>query len=79
MFPGELIGEPIEVVESTNKSNIGLKGKIVDETKFTIKVSNQGKIKTLFKSTLLFKLGKNGKIINGKNMMKRPEERIKGN
>ena len=67
------------VVESANSSNVGLSGKIVDETKFTLKVSSQGKIKTLFKSALLFKLGKTGQIINGKNIMKRPEERIKGN
>jgi len=79
VFPHELIGENIEVVQSTNQSNLGLRGKIVDETKFTLKVQEGEKIKTLFKNTILFKLSTRGMVIDGKTIIKRPEERLKGN
>ena len=71
----ELIGETIKIIKSKNKDNIGLTGNVVDETKYTIKISHQGKIKTLMKNNITFQL--KNLIIDGKNMTKRPEERIK--
>ena len=76
IYPHEFIGEEIEVVKSTNKSLIGLRGKIVDETKNTIIIDVQGKKITLLKSAVSIKL--QNLLIEGKNLMKRPEERIKG-
>ena len=78
IFPHELIGEEMEVVNSTNKSNIGVKGKIINETKFTVEVEDNKKKKTLLKRTVTFKLLKKGLIIDGKTINRRPEERIKG-
>ncbi len=70
----ELIGLVIEVVGSKNKTLVGLKGKIIDETKNTIILQN-GKIKKLMKSHIQIKI--NNKIIEGKSLQKRPEDRIK--
>lgn len=76
-YPHELIGERIEVVTSKNKHNMGLKGKIIDETKMTLKIEQQGKMKTLLKNAITFRLVKSGRIIVGQEIRKRPEERIK--
>lgn len=79
IFPHELIGEEIEVLDSKNKSNLGVKGKIIDETKETIKVlRNDGKEVVLMKSIIIFKLRSTGKVISGEQIAKRPEERLKG-
>ncbi|MBT4151278.1 ribonuclease P, partial [Candidatus Woesearchaeota archaeon] len=37
-YPHELIGEEIVVVDATNPSLKGIKGKIIDETKHTLKI-----------------------------------------
>ena len=76
IFPFELIGKEITIVDSTNKSHVGLTGKIVDETKNTIKIEQRGKIKTLLKNNIKFKIDRI--VINGKSIMKRSEDRIKG-
>ena len=68
----ELIGSEIEVVSSKNKSLIGVKGKVMEETKNTLKLDNG---KTILKSHVTIKIG--DKIINGEKIQKRPEDRIK--
>lgn len=78
IYPYELIGQEIEVINSKNKSNLGLKGKIVDETKYSLKVFHRGKIKTLMKNNLTLRLKKTGQTLEGKSIAKRPEERVKG-
>lgn len=78
IFPHELIGEMIEVVDSKNKSNLGIKGKIIGETKETITVAQDGKEVVLMKQIITFKLMKSGKIISGEVIAKRPEDRLKG-
>lgn len=78
VFPRELIGEEIQVVDSTNKSDLSITGKVVDETKMTLKVDQQGRIKTILKSNVAIKLLKTGELISGSIIGKRPEDRIKG-
>ncbi len=78
IYPHELIGEKISVIKAKNKSNLGIKGIIVDETKFTIKVEKEGKIKTLMKKNITLKIEKTGQIVDGGSIDKRPEDRIKG-
>ena len=77
-FPYELIGEELEVVNSTNKADLGIKGKVVDETKATLKVEQSDKIKTLLKNNITFKLVRTGQIIKGQEIAKRSEERLTG-
>ncbi len=75
-FPFELIGEEVEVVDSRNPANRGIKGKIIDETKMTLKISQSGKSKTLMKNNIFLRLSKTGKVIAGKELVGRPEERM---
>ena len=78
IFPYELIGEEVEVFESKNASNLGLRGKIIDETKSTIIIDHNGTMKTVLKSNITIRMVKDGKLIQGISLVKRPEERIKG-
>lgn len=75
----ELIGLDIEVVSSKNKANIGIKGKIIDETKETLVLREGKKIKRLLKKNIIFTTIIEDKkiMIDGKILSKRPEERIK--
>ncbi|HLC52497.1 MAG TPA: ribonuclease P protein subunit [Candidatus Nanoarchaeia archaeon] len=72
-FPEELIGMEVEVIQATNPSLKGIIGRIDDETKETIVVNG----KVLLKRAIIIKLA-NGKLVEGKDLAKRPEERIKG-
>ncbi len=76
-FPHELVGEEVCVVKSTQKENVGITGIIVDETKSTLRIAHNDKIKILLKGTLQLKLIKSGIIVDGKILIKRPEERLK--
>jgi ribonuclease P protein subunit POP4 len=77
-FAHELIGEHIEITNSTNKTQLGLKGQVIDETKNTIKIkTNQGE-KTILKSSIDFKIKSKEIIIKGNTIKKRTEDRLKG-
>ena len=75
----ELIGLDIEVVQAKNSSLIGLKGKIIDETKNTITIRKNNELKKLLKDQIIvnIKFPKETIQINGKLLLGRPEERIK--
>ncbi len=75
----ELIGLDIEIVESSNKALVGKKGKIVDETRNTLTISEGKSLKTLIKTTIVFRTTVGGKVIevDGKALAGRSEERIK--
>ena len=70
-----LVGETLEVVKSENQPLVGLSGKVIDETKNTIRISSQKGIKTLIKDQVTIKL--NNKTIDGKKLSGRIESRIK--
>ena len=70
MTTTNLIGKQAEVVESKNRSLLGIKGKIVDETKNTITISIGEKQKKLIKSQIALKI--NSIIV--KPSQRRPEE-----
>lgn len=76
----ELIGLEIEVVEAKNKSLIGRKGAIVDETRDTLKIQEKGKTITMMKNAIVFRTKIGGKTveIDGSCLMGRPEDRAKG-
>ena len=71
----ELIGLNITVINSKNKSNIGLTGKIIDETKNTITIKIKGSTKKIIKNNVELEI--DGKKIDGKKLAVRPEERLK--
>lgn len=75
----ELIGLNITIIEAKNQDLIGLKGKIIDETKNTITIEEQDKTKKIIKDQIIFNTEFNNKKIqiNGKLLVGRPEERLK--
>lgn len=75
MTKEELIGKKIKITESKNKSLVGIKGTVVDETKNLIFVEEGKKTRKIVKDQCVFDV--EGKKIFGKDITKRPEERIK--
>lgn len=76
----ELIGLKIEVVGSKNPRNIGIQGKVVNETQKTLVVEAKGKEKKIFKTQTTSRLTlPNKKIVevDGKLLAGRPWDRIK--
>jgi ribonuclease P protein subunit POP4 len=78
VYPFELIGERIKIIDSENQTLLNMEGIIVDETKNLFKLKLGSQIKTVLKNVIKFKLLSNGIIIDGKKIVKRPEERLKG-
>jgi ribonuclease P protein subunit POP4 len=76
----ELIGLPVEVADSTNKFQIGIKGMVVDETKNVLTIETDKGLKKIQKkgSVFIFKIPNGKKVkVNGNKIAARPEERIK--
>jgi len=76
----ELIGLEVEVADSTNKFQVGVKGLVVDETKNTLIIEAEKGMKKIQKkgSTFIFKISNEKKVkVNGNKIAVRPEERLK--
>lgn len=76
----ELIGLFVKVIESKNKSVVGISGKIIDETRETIKIKTAKGEKNIIKNQARFQftLPKKEKVeVQGKLLIGRPEIRIK--
>lgn len=76
---GELIGRTAKITDAKNKANIGLEGKIIDETKNTLTIKTKKGRKKLIKKniTLKMKINNSEITINGEEIQAAPEERIK--
>jgi ribonuclease P protein subunit POP4 len=75
----ELIGLSAEVISSSDSSIKGISGKIVDETKKTLRFEVDGKEKVILKkgTVLLLKMGDKKIKLNVSKLTFRPEDRIK--
>ena len=77
----ELIGLEVEIVGSTNRSQMGIKGRVVDETYNTIKIeTKKGEEKAIIKKDVvfLFKLPGGERVqVDGNVIVSRPEDRVK--
>ena len=83
----EMIGLEVKVAGASDSARIGIEGKIVDESKKTFTIvgkhaaAKQGAEKefVLPKEECIFEFDLKGEkaIINGKDIMKRPEDRAK--
>ncbi|WP_257640132.1 ribonuclease P component 1, partial [Archaeoglobus fulgidus] len=73
------IGLMVEVVESPNHSEVGIKGEVVDETQNTLKIMTEKGLKVVAKRGRTFRVWYKGKImrIKGDLINFRPEDRIK--
>jgi ribonuclease P protein subunit POP4 len=86
VFRHELIGLYLEVVDSSNKSLIGLCGKVVNETMKTFSIEISSKVNTKMDEKIVpkkdsifhFKITDDDWVeIEGKYLVSRPEDRIK--
>jgi ribonuclease P protein subunit POP4 len=77
----ELIGLEVKIEKSTDPTQKGVKGKVIDETYNTIKIEvKNGKEKTIPKknSVFIFTLPSGEKVeVEGRLLVGRPEDRIK--
>ena len=74
----ELIGLDVLVCESSDPGRINLKGKVMDETKNTIVILARDGEKVLPKKECVFEFDIGEKVkINGKEIIRKPEDRIK--
>lgn len=73
MIRKEFIGKRIKIIDAKNPSNIGIEGVVIDETKNMFVIENGKKI---IKKNVIIQI--DNKIIEGKKLTKRPEDRIKG-
>ena len=72
----EFIGEKLEVIESKNKDLVGVKGKVINETRNMFELDN-GKKLVKDHSVFNISIGKEVFRIDGKLLVGRPEDRIK--
>jgi ribonuclease P protein subunit POP4 len=75
----ELIGKNAKITESTNKTQNGINGKIINETKNTITIETKKGNKIIQKNNITIDIKTDNKIIRikGKKIEGRPEDRIK--
>ena len=74
----ELIGLKVLVLKSLDKNQRGISGTVIDETKYTIKISFGNEIKSLIKKTSKFRFyyGKKYFDVEGKEINFKPADRI---
>jgi len=76
----ELIFLPVKIAKSTDPTQKGLKGKVIDETYNTLKIETKAGEKTVIKENcvFVFTLPNKQKVeVDGKLLVSRPEDRIK--
>lgn len=73
----ELIGNHIEVIDASCKEYVGIKGRIIDETKNMFFIEDE-KIRMIPKNVKFRIKTSNGSMeVDGSMLMHRPEDRIK--
>ncbi len=76
----ELIGLDVVVVESSNPSQAGLSGKVIDETRNMLTIETPGGARSLSKQdcTFSFRLPSGRKVrVEGRLLLSRPEDRVR--
>jgi ribonuclease P protein subunit POP4 len=76
----ELIGLVVEIADSTNKFQLGIKGMVVDETKNVLTIETDKGLKKIQKkgSTFIFNIPNGKRVkVKGNKIATRPEERVK--
>jgi ribonuclease P protein subunit POP4 len=70
-----LLGKQVEVIQSSNRYEVGIKGLVIEDTKNTIKVRAENGVKILIKNSIILMI--NDKKIDGNLLIGKEEERIK--
>lgn len=80
ILQSELIGLRAKVAKSLHADYLGIKGKVIDETRKTLVILHRNERKTVAKDVAVFHFTlPNGTIveIDGKAIVGRPEDRVK--
>ena len=70
-----LLGKQIEVKQSSNRYEVGIKGIVIEDTKNTIKVRTENGVKIILKNNVILMI--NNREIDGNLLIGKEEERIK--
>ena len=76
----ELIGLDVKVVKSANPSQLGLSGRVVDETRNMLSIETPGGVRNLPKQDCIFSflLPSGERVrVEGKLLVARPEDRVR--
>ena len=74
----ELIGRDVEIVEARDPSVVGVRGRIVDETRNMLRIDCGGVEKSVAKEGSRFRFpAVGGAVVAGDDILYRPEDRIK--
>jgi len=74
------VGLNVKVAKSSNPEYMGIKGKIIDETRNTLVILHENREKTILKDVAVFRFTlPDGTVveIDGKAIVGRPENRVK--
>jgi len=77
---GEFIGLNAKVVKSTNPNYVGIRGKVVDETRNTLVIRQENEDKIVVKNVAVFHFTTpDGTVVevDGNLIVGRPEDRVK--
>ena len=78
----EFIGTNVRIAQSRHSGYVGISGEVLDESKNTFTIMQQGKTKNIIKDAAIFRFGlSDGTVveIDGKLLVGRPETRLKKN
>ena len=75
----EFIGSWLEIVDAKNKALVGLRGEVVDETKYTFVLKTPNGEKRVLKRGVQFLATTDAQhvVVAGDQLVGRPEDRIK--
>ncbi|HLC47128.1 MAG TPA: ribonuclease P protein subunit [Candidatus Nanoarchaeia archaeon] len=77
MIAKNIIGAQVHVSEAKNKTNIGIEGTIIDETRQTLKIMTKEGTKTIIKKNVTLEFPEERLRVKGALFIGRPEERLK--
>jgi ribonuclease P protein subunit POP4 len=76
----EFIGTKAKISKSSHPGNVGISGKVIDETRNTFAILHDGKRKTVIKDSSIFQFKYPDDTvveIDGRILVGRPEDRLK--
>ncbi len=75
----ELIGLKARVVRASDRNKVGVRGRIVDETRNVLVIEQGGAEKRIPKNEAVFamEIGRETREVDGKGLVARPEDRVK--
>ncbi len=70
-----LLGKKVEVIQSSNRYEVGIKGLVIEDKKNTIKIRTENGVKIVIKNNIILMI--NDRKIDGNLLIGKEEERIK--